>query len=770
VITVQHLNLQTNRNAGGRYKNELNFDNPIGHGGSVAKVYADLLENIYSGDAAVFAPRSFKNTIGRAQPIFSGYGQQDSQEFLSFLVDGLHEDLNRIHKKPYFENPDSTDEMVGNKDAIRLLGETYRDNHRARNDSIAMDLFNGFYKNTMVCPECEKVSITFDPFSILTLQLPFEQGFQHTITFAPLKGFPFRIEVDVDKNSSIRQLKEYVSKRVQNLDWKKLMCAEIFSHKFYKTFEDKQTLAELNVQPRDEIFLFELEDVPSNFPPPKKKTTKFRSMLQTADSSDEDVPEGESSLAKHMLVPLFHRSPPKKTSYSKNLDLVLWPSFIMVTPEEAQDEDTILRKVLGRIDAMTTRNYFGEVVVLNDAALESANGSDTVITTEEDASSTIDSTVQANSVGSEDELVDVSMQDLAQSNPDVSEKVNAKGRYTGSITKPLRDLFELRYLKVGSELVQTGWSNLDGKEYPSVASRIPRVPSAPSTPSSSNQDPLGDDEDEEQDDGTFSYQAQSIEQLPEANGSVESEDELPELSQLKNNNRAKFNKRKQKQGLHTSSYKGNRISAKSIPKQSGGDGKPALIRLGEALVIDWDEGAFDGLFNGSNADGERGRSTLSEMETFEDPSVANQKQRRDARKKHGVSLEECFDETAKSEILSEDNAWFCSKCKELRRAEKTLSIFTAPDILVLNLKRFSSQRRFNDKVDIAVDFPVEGLDLSERVDQAEGKSLVYDLFAVDNHYGGLGGGHYTAYAKNFFDEEWYEYNGKCSEARTYIAR
>ncbi|KAK3077144.1 hypothetical protein LTS18_011104, partial [Coniosporium uncinatum] len=436
----------------GRYKDELNFDNPIGHGGSVAKVYADLLENIYSNDAAVFAPKAFKNTIGRAQPIFSGYGQQDSQEFLSFLVDGLHEDLNRIHKKPYFENPDSTDEMVGNKEAIRELGEKYRDNHRARNDSIAMDLFNGFYKNTMVCPECEKVSITFDPFSLLTLQLPFEQGFQHTITFAPLKGLPFLIEVDIDKNSSIRQLKEYVSKRVQNLDWKKLMCAEIFSHKFYKTFEDKQTLAELNIQPRDELFLFELEDVPSNFPSPKKKTAKFRSMLQIADSSDEEVPDGESSLANHLLVPVFHRSPPKKTSYSKNWELVLWPSFIMITPEEAQDEDIILRKVLGRIDTMTTRDYLDEVVALNDQALESANGSDTVITTEEDASSTIDPTVQANSVGSEDELVDVSMQDLAQSDSDASEKVDAKGRYTGSINESLRGLFELKYWTGGSEL------------------------------------------------------------------------------------------------------------------------------------------------------------------------------------------------------------------------------------------------------------------------------------------------------------------------------
>ena len=40
------------------------------------------------------------------------------------------------------------------------------------------------------------------------------------------------------------------------------------------------------------------------------------------------------------------------------------------------------------------------------------------------------------------------------------------------------------------------------------------------------------------------------------------------------------------------------------------------------------------------------------------------------------------------------------------------------------------------------------------------KDYVYDLFAVDNHYGGLGGGYYTALTKNFYDGQWYDYNGK----------
>lgn len=43
----------------------------------------------------------FQTQVGRFAPQFSGYQQQDSQELLAFLLDGLHEDLNRVKKKPY---------------------------------------------------------------------------------------------------------------------------------------------------------------------------------------------------------------------------------------------------------------------------------------------------------------------------------------------------------------------------------------------------------------------------------------------------------------------------------------------------------------------------------------------------------------------------------------------------------------------------------------------------------------------------------------------
>ena len=165
-----------------------------------------------------------------------------------------------------------------------------------------------------------------------------------------------------------------------------------------------------------------------------------------------------------------------------------------------------------------------------------------------------------------------------------------------------------------------------------------------------------------------------------------------------------------------------------------------MLRMGEALVLDWDSKAYDALFGATTADDPRGADSMKSIELLDDPELQEKKEKRAARRKHGINLDECFNESSKSEVLSEDNAWYCSRCKERRRATKTLEIWTVPDILIIHLKRFSGARNFRDKI--------------------EGKDLTYDLFAVDNHFGGLGGGHYTATAQNFFDKQWYDYNGK----------
>ena len=62
-----------------------------------------------------------------------------------------------------------------------------------------------------------------------------------------------------------------------------------------------------------------------------------------------------------------------------------------------------------------------------------------------------------------------------------------------------------------------------------------------------------------------------------------------------------------------------------------------------------------------------------------------------------------------------------------------------------------------------VDYPIEAMDMREHVItlKDEPEPVLYDLYAVTNHYGDLGGGHYTAICKSSIDQKWYNFNDSC---------
>lgn len=93
-------------------------------GGKIANVYGRLLKDMWSQRYSVVNPYEFKDTIGQFQPQFAGYQQQDSQEFMLYLLDGLHEDMNRVQKKPFVEKIESRgrpDDLISREAWRRFL-------------------------------------------------------------------------------------------------------------------------------------------------------------------------------------------------------------------------------------------------------------------------------------------------------------------------------------------------------------------------------------------------------------------------------------------------------------------------------------------------------------------------------------------------------------------------------------------------------------------------------------------------------------------------
>jgi ubiquitin carboxyl-terminal hydrolase 4/11/15 len=59
------------------------------------------MKKMWYGEQDSLIPTDLKRAIGKFQPMFLGYDQHDSGELIGYLLDGLHEDLNRVKVKPY---------------------------------------------------------------------------------------------------------------------------------------------------------------------------------------------------------------------------------------------------------------------------------------------------------------------------------------------------------------------------------------------------------------------------------------------------------------------------------------------------------------------------------------------------------------------------------------------------------------------------------------------------------------------------------------------
>ena len=118
------------------------------------------------------------------------------------------------------------------------------------------------------------------------------------------------------------------------------------------------------------------------------------------------------------------------------------------------------------------------------------------------------------------------------------------------------------------------------------------------------------------------------------------------------------------------------------------------------------------------------------------------------------TLLDCFDLYVEYELMDGDNSIQIEGSNEKVSAKKSISFWSLPQILVIDIKRFNTTMKKNQ---VMIDFPLENLDLSKYIIGYDKSSYIYDLYGVCNHSGSLLGGHYTAFVKNMNDK-WYHYN------------
>ena len=746
----------------GEYKNDLNLDNPLGTGGELATQFAELLGEMFGASSSssysnVVYPRSFKYCLGKHAEQFVGYDQHDSQELATYLLDALHEDTNRVTKKPYVEKPEQ-----GETETDEVAAEKAWNLHLKREDSKVLENFMGQVKSRVQCPKegCGRVSTTFDPFMYLSVPIPGSTDRNLRVTYKPINGAHRNMVLTVSKMASIgtmlKKLEEKINAtRKTKVDANDLLAADVWNNEVYSVYKADDEIDK--IRDNDKTFVYELRSI------------------STFSSSDDDPARVNGSddleieTRTENRLPFLNMASPMIDELDKN------DRWIDLLDKKLVNSTTAARLTNPKRASVDDRmHFYNQLESFLDKCIETSDFQ----AQDEDKDDAKDDDEKFDS----DDLP--SIQDVcsrASMFKDVSTKEDIS--MLEFVAKKLRQLIlgQMHNNKYKEGIIvqvhlknrsgRTSRSNggsTDGTFTLPLCMRIPghctvydfRKELASQFPLLTNPMERTIDSDRKIPTITSDVHRGPNEDigLPESASAsmVENQVTPPEdigSSQVLIMRQVPMSFDRKGSYTYKTSYSSPRLLGMLDKPDDTVDGgrlfplaSPSNEREQElvadivgpngTIYLHWPEDLSERCFDqGSWEDIEEDESTKEGHTTRESQKA--------------TTVADCIEKFCQMEQLEESEMWYCDQCKEHVRAWKQFHLYRAPPILVIHLKRFhySASTHRRDKIDLLIDFPLKGLDLTKEVMHwSEDEKTIYDCYAVSNHYGGLGGGHYTAYA------------------------
>ena len=715
----------------GDYLKDINEENNLGMRGELAKEWGNLMKQYWVENTRVGDPSDFKYTIGRKAERFRGYGQQDSNEFMSVFLDYLNEDLNKATKKEYVELNEKMEDET-DEDCSKRFWEV----NLKRNDSIVTDLFCGQFKSTITCPKCNWINITFDPFDAINLPLltqikRHEYGYSYNENVEEFKFFYIPKEV-------LRHPYCLIIKNINNGEEIGKVIDRIAKEKNFIYYNKIEDLFLVDMLRKEKYGYAEKSHIVKQF------------IYDDEYLFSYDYNQKKDEIA---LVVYFFKNDTEKSNKSQ------YPRMVFCKKSDTLED--VRKKIYFYLRKYILSPFLKENEEKDEVTLE----------------------------------IEKYMEDNNNELP-----------------------YEKLYEKVENEY------NKVFKKYDSDESDKEDKEDKEDVDNNNKERENKSDDEEEKEKEDKNKNEEENEKEEEENKNSENEIKDQQQSKLKNEEETNNNKEIQNEILNEKKEKETEVNKEEKKLSEDDELKKYIDKFKSDIPFEIfirrerDENNFYGKipfidskhfsnysrklkkfleienFNAPLGDIQTDLSDYEIIVQFNEESKYINKDTFDLdyfkqieleytiKEKEGKKEEEenkkedeeeiddgkmtlikCLKKFCKEEQLQEGDEWYCPKCKEHVLAKKKMDLFYLPKILIICFKRFVKDSYRWEKNEDEVEFPINNLDLKDFVIGPDKNHSKYDLFAVSQHYGSTGFGHYTAVCRNY-DGKWYSYDdSNCSE-------
>lgn len=228
-------------------KNSRNISKKIplkGSKGDVTEQLGLLLKCLWTEKYNSEISIDFKAIVGKHNNQYKGSSQHDSQEFLLWLLDRVHEDLT-LPLPPQSKKKKQTKSLIGSSrsQTDEELADIVKN---GLTSSFVSQLFQGLHRSSLSCPHCGRHSNTFDPYLCVSLPLPQKCQRPVYVTVVTLREPTQAVTIGLSLSmyDSIRELREAVSSET-GIHANLIVLCELTRDGFYATYSNEQPLSDI---------------------------------------------------------------------------------------------------------------------------------------------------------------------------------------------------------------------------------------------------------------------------------------------------------------------------------------------------------------------------------------------------------------------------------------------------------------------------------------------------------------------------------------------